>query len=53
VLVSAADEERVIAKRIENLLGQEAPGPYRSSSAATVRATMARRAREAGEAAAP
>jgi cellulose synthase/poly-beta-1,6-N-acetylglucosamine synthase-like glycosyltransferase len=29
VLVSVADEERVIGPRVENLLAQAAPGPYR------------------------
>ena len=29
VLVSAADEERVIGARVANLLAQDAPGPYR------------------------
>ncbi|MDQ6893401.1 MAG: glycosyltransferase [Acidobacteriota bacterium] len=29
VLVSAADEERVIGARVDNLLAQDAPGPYR------------------------
>ena len=49
VLVSAADEEAVIGARVENLLAQEADGPYRVVIGCDGSGdTTAARAREAG-----
>ncbi|MEO8431995.1 MAG: glycosyltransferase [Acidobacteriota bacterium] len=49
VLVSAAEEEGVIADRVRDLLAQDAPGPYRISIGCDgSRDATASRAREAG-----
>jgi len=51
VLVSAADEERVIGARVANLLAQDAPGPYRIVIGCDgSRDATAERARAAGDA---